>query len=112
MAKKIALIDLDGVLNNYCGDYNKYRIPDMRKGAKEFLEKISESYIIEIFTVRDKDLTEKWLNENGLLEFVSNVTNMKNPFASFIVDDRAVRFDGNYEQTIREIKGFKPFWEK
>ncbi len=112
MPKRIALIDLDGVLNNYCGDYSRNKIPTVRNGAKEFLEKISEDYVIEIFTVRDKELTRSWLEENGLLKFVSNVTDVKNPFTSFIVDDRAVRFDGDYTRTLSEINDFKPFWEK
>ena len=112
MPKRIALIDLDGVLNNYRGDYNKNKIPAIRKGAKEFLEKISEDYVIEIFTVRDKELTRSWLEENGLSIFVSDITRVKNAFASLIVDDRAIRFEGDFEKTLNDVKNFKPFWEK
>ena len=36
---KIALVDLDGVLNEYCGKYNEYEIPKIKDGAKEFLER-------------------------------------------------------------------------
>ena len=32
---KIALVDLDGVLNEYSGKYNEYEVPKIKKGAKE-----------------------------------------------------------------------------
>ena len=44
---KIALVDLDGVLNEYTGKYNEYEVPKVREGAKDFLEKLSENYDIE-----------------------------------------------------------------
>ena len=34
---KIALVDLDGVLNDYTGKYNEQEIPKIKNGAKEFL---------------------------------------------------------------------------
>ncbi len=37
MYRKKILIDLDGVLNVYSGDYDKNIIPDMKKGAKNLL---------------------------------------------------------------------------
>ena len=39
--KKI-LIDLDGVLNVYEGGFNENKIPAIKNGAKEFLEKLSK----------------------------------------------------------------------
>ena len=35
--KKTILIDLDGVLNDYVGNYDKDFIPPIKFGAKEFL---------------------------------------------------------------------------
>ena len=67
MFKKTLLIDLDGVLNQYKGDFNKDIIPPVLNGAKEFLNKISQKYDIKIFTTRNKLKTVKWLIEN---EFV------------------------------------------
>ncbi len=107
---KTLLIDLDGVLNTYCGDYNEYEISPPREGVWEFLEKISKQYRVEIFTVRDKELTQKWLNDNNLNKFVSNITNTKSPYASIIIDDRALNFNGNFNDTIDAIVKFKPHW--
>ena len=54
MHKKLIQIDLDGVLNNYCGNYDAEKIVDVKIGAKEFLEELSKEYNIEIFTVENK----------------------------------------------------------
>ena len=37
MSKKTILIDLDGVLNEYVGNFDKEFIPTIKQGAKEFL---------------------------------------------------------------------------
>ena len=42
--KKTILIDLDGVLNNYVGNYNKDFIPPIKAGAKEFLSDLSKNF--------------------------------------------------------------------
>lgn len=109
--KKIISIDLDGVLNNYTGKYDEKNIPGIKNGAKEFLEKLSKQYRIEIFTVRDIDLTNKWLNENNLSEYIENVSNIKNHFSSIFLDDRAINFDGNYNTAYQKIIEFKPYWK-
>ena len=44
--KKILLVDLDGVLNNYNGKFDPSYIPSIKLGAYEFLEKISKDYVI------------------------------------------------------------------
>lgn len=108
---KTLSIDLDGVLNTYCGNYNEFEISPPRKGAYEFLQKLAQNYKLEIFTVREKNLVQKWLTENGLDEFIQNITNLKNPYASIIIDDRALTFKGDFNQTLEEIKEFKPHWE-
>ncbi len=107
---KTLLIDLDGVLNTYCGDYKEYEISPPREGVSEFLEQVSKEYRIEIFTVRDKKLTQKWLDDNHLNKFISDITNQKSPHASIIIDDRALKFNGNFNETIDAIINFKPHW--
>ena len=110
MPKTIS-IDLDGVLNTYHGNYEENKIAPIKDGAKEFLEALSKDYIIEIFTVRDKDLVSEWVKQNGIQEFITNITNIKNPYTSVFVDDRAVNFDGDYKKTLTIIKEFKPHWK-
>ena len=45
--KKTVLIDLDGVLNQYCGNFDAKYIPMIKDGAKEFLEELSNNFEIK-----------------------------------------------------------------
>ena len=108
--KQTILIDLDGVLNEYKGNFNKDFITDMKVGADEFLEKLSQKFEIKIFTKRNKLLTAKWLIKNNLDKFVEDITNVKD-VARLYVDDRTVCFEGNYLKTFENIKNFKPYWK-
>lgn len=109
--KKIVSIDLDGVLNTYKGNYVKDSLSPMKEGADEFLKNLSREYRIEIFTVRDLNLTKEWLIKNKLIQYIENITDRKNPFASVILDDRAIKFDGNYNKAYKNIMSFKPYWK-
>lgn len=108
---KTIQIDLDGVLNTYCGNYDENKISAPRKGVKEFLEKLAKNYQIEIFTVRNIALVEKWLIKNKLDKYITNISNIKNPFSTVIIDDRAIRFDGNFDKTYEEVINFIPHWK-
>ena len=110
--KKTLMIDLDGVLNTYRGDYKENEISPVREGAKEFLEELSKDFIIEIFTVRDRKLTISWLEENNLIEYIKEVTNVKKSHAFAFIDDRAICFEGEFKTILSKLKTFKPFWQK
>ena len=108
--KKILLIDLDGVLNEYRGNFKNNYIEPPRQNTKEFLEKLSQKYEIKIFTTRNKFLTTKWLIKNELDKYISDVTNIKEPATYIIVDDRCICFDGNYNNLSKAINTYKPYW--
>lgn len=111
MFKKTILIDLDGVLNTYTGNFDKDYIPPIKEGAKEFLQKLSENYEVKIFTTRNKSLVSKWLVEYGVKEYISDITNVKE-LCILYVDDRCVAFDGNYENLTNSINNFKPWYKE
>ena len=111
MYKKLILIDLDGVLNTYNGHFDENVISPMREGAYEFLEELSKNYKINIFTARNADTARKWLISNNLIDFVEEVTNIKSSFASIILDDRAINFNGDFKKSLEIIENFKPFWK-
>ena len=96
----------------YDGHFDENIIPKIRHGAKEFLEQLSHDYRIEIFTTRNKKNTFLWLQENGLLEYVCDITNVKNPFTSIFIDDRAINFEGDFSVVQSHIKTFKPYWKR
>lgn len=108
---KIALVDFDGVLNDYFGEYDEIELPKIKDGAKEFLEELSQIYEIEIFTVRNKIKTIYWLQKNNLAHLIKEVTNIKNPNASIIIDDRAINFDGDFKKVLNLSKNYQPYWK-
>lgn len=108
---KTILIDLDGVLNNYCSDYIKNFIPPLKKEAREFLQILSERFKVVIFSTRNKTLIKKWLENNNLTKYISSITNVKAP-AFVQIDNRCINFNSNYADTIKKIENFLPFRTK
>lgn len=109
--KKTLLIDLDGVLNEYSGNFDKNKIPQIKEGAYDFIERLyKKNYDIKIFTTRNKLLGSKWLIENQLDEFVSDITNVKDP-AFLHIDDRCICYNGDFEETFNSIENFKAYWK-
>ena len=108
--KKTILFDLDGVLNTYDGNYDKTYIPPIREGAHKLIKDLSKDYKIVIFTTRNSLITSKWVIENGLNDYVENVTNIKEP-AYLIIDDRCINFNGDYEILKNKIEKFKVWYK-
>ena len=103
--KKTILIDLDGVLNKYNGNYQENFIPDPALGVGDFLNTLSKKFNIVVFTTRNHKITSQWLKENSLDEYVCEITNIKKPCFLYI-DDRAICHKGNFESTIEQINNF------
>ena len=106
--KPTIMIDLDGVLNNY--SYYTKEIPELQNGAEEFLANLSKEYKLVLFTTRKKRLASKWLKTNKIDRYFSDITNIKYP-AYIYLDDRAIKFEGNYNDTLKEIHNFKTYWK-
>lgn len=107
--KKTILIDLDGVLNEYNGDFKSDYIPKIKDGALDFLKNLSLSYEIKLFTTRNKLLASKWIIENNLDGFVSDITNVKE-LSWLYIDDRCIRFNGNFDDLNYSIRNFKAWY--
>ena len=110
MYRKKILLDLDGVLNVYSGNYDPDKIPEIKNGAREFVEKLNKDFDLYLFTTREKSLSEKWLKENELNTYFKEVTNIKIP-AYLHIDDRCICFDGDYNKLLSEINHFKVYWK-
>ena len=111
MHKKTLMIDLDGVLNNYT-KYEPDKIPTIKAGAKEFLETLynTNEYELVLFTTRPKILAQEWLEKENISKYFKEITNIKKP-AYMYIDDRALKFNGNYNTTLDEIKNFIVYWK-
>jgi len=110
MYKKTVLLDLDGVLNTYCGKYNENFIEPISDGAFEFVKNLSLDYKVVIFTSRNLLLASKWIIENGLEDFIENVTNVKEP-AYLTIDDRCIKFNGSFQDLKSNIEDFKVWYK-
>lgn len=109
--KKKILIDLDGVLNTYDGNYDSKIIPPPKDGAEEFLKELNKTAELYLFTSRNLLLASKWLQTNKIDKYFKDITNVKIP-AFLSVDDRTINFKGDYKTALKEIIEFKPYWKQ
>lgn len=108
MTKYTVCVDFDGVLNDYHGyDENDLSTPQI--GAKEFITKLQLKYEVVIHTTRDSKKVKYWLKQ---YEFPPlKVTNIKQPAVAYI-DDRAIRYNSNFNEVLDKLQTFKTHWEK
>ena len=55
-------------------------------------------------------LAAKWVIENKLDDYISDITNIKEPCWVYI-DDRCISFDGCFDDIIDKIDNFKPYYK-
>jgi len=109
--KKTILIDLDGVLNTYTGNFDKNFIPEIKGGAFEFLKDLSNEYEIKLFTTRNKLIASKWVFDNNLEKFITDITSEKQ-LAWLYIDDRSITFNGNFKELKNNIDNFNVWYKK
>ncbi|MCM1003099.1 MAG: hypothetical protein NC408_02020 [Candidatus Gastranaerophilales bacterium] len=108
--KKTILIDLDGVLNQYTGNFNQDFIPEPKEGVDIFLKKLTENYELKLFTTRNRILASKWLIKHDLDRYFTDITNVKE-LSWLLIDDRCLKFDGDFGILIDKINEFKPWYK-
>lgn len=78
-------------------------------GARTALYILEKHYQLVCFTTRDVEFVKSWLMRHGFPEM--RVTNHK-AMASVMLDDRAVRFEGEWtDKLIQQLVNFRPYWE-
>ena len=109
-------IDFDGVIHLCSKGFHDGTIYDPPvPGARAALQKISEKYDIVIYSakarpdrplINDKtgvELIWEWLKRYDMDKFVKDVTSEK-PRAVFYIDDKAIRFNGKWDDTFKTIE--------
>lgn len=104
--RKRLLIDLDGVLNTYTGNYIPDYIPPITEGAREFLEELNQEFELVLFSAREKDFVRQWSITNRIDKYFSDITNEKK-CAYLIIDDRCICFKGDFKKALAEIRNFR-----
>lgn len=118
---KVIAIDLDGVLAHFeLGWKGGAFIDRPLVGAAEFTEKLRlNGWKIIIFTTRFRtDVVEKWLLEHGIAFDTINkniydiAEESDKVVADVYLDDRAVKFTGDYMAAFYDVERFKPWYFK
>ncbi|MCR5260978.1 MAG: hypothetical protein K6C94_03995 [Candidatus Gastranaerophilales bacterium] len=63
-----------------------------------------------MFTTRNRELAYNWLKKEKIDDYFKEVTNIKKP-AFIYIDDRALKFNGNFIQTFDDIEQFDVYWK-
>lgn len=109
--RPVVCVDLNGVLDLYQGWRNAEHWDPPREGAGEFLRSLRDrGFRVIVFTTRYRHDARSWLDRHGLLPWVDEVTDKK-PAAHVFVDDRAVCFRGDFEETLEKVLAFRAHWE-
>jgi hypothetical protein len=109
-SRKTVCVDFDGVLNDYKGYVEGHTYPINKAGA-EFLRKLKKTgFEVVVLTSARLGDVERVLHDACLDDVVDHITNVKVPAIAYI-DDRAITFRGDFDQTFRELMNFKTWWE-
>lgn len=117
---KTICIDFDGVIADYQGWQGEDKFGSPIQGVQSAMDTLkNEGYTIIIFTTRkDTEALRKYLKENDIrYDYINENpeqptgSNPGKPIADMYVDDRSIRFRGNWLDAIREIAWFKSYKE-
>tara|TARA_A100001515_G_scaffold143839_1_gene146114 strand:- start:14030 stop:14422 length:393 start_codon:yes stop_codon:yes gene_type:complete len=113
--KNIA-IDFDGVVHNFNkGWHDGTCYGEPIRGSLVAIKRLSQRYNVIIFSAKvrpdrplvegktGKELVTEWLAKHEVLKYVSDITHEK-PRAQYYIDDKAVRFNDNWEEIMEELR--------
>lgn len=110
-------IDLDGVLTRNPGKEARLGIddpiPDPLPGAVDFVrEAVGMGYRVVVYSnTRHPAIVNDWLIRHGLGDIVT--TSVGLPEATVYLDDRGLRFEGDFQAALEFLKGDpRPWWRK
>jgi hypothetical protein len=110
-SRPLVCVDLNGVLDAYTGWKDPDHWDPPRAGARAFLESLhAHGFDVVVFTTRHPTGVRRWLREHHLHDLVLAVTRRKPP-AHVFIDDRAICFQGDFDQALKQVIGFKAHWE-
>jgi hypothetical protein len=118
---KIIAIDFDGVINSYKGGWKGPTVVDdpVSSAIESINTLLGQGYKVVIYSTRAQ--TEEGLNtiREYLLKHGGNPTMVegieitdKKPIAHVYIDDRAITFNGDWKETLKQIEEFRPWMEK
>jgi hypothetical protein len=114
--KQTIILDFDGVVHSYTSGWKGADvIPDPpTPGAKEAILKLREKYVVVICSSRSHQFggiaaIRAWLDKHGI--YVDDVPEHKPPHVC-VIDDRALRFEGDWQAVLDGIERASVPWNK
>lgn len=109
----VITLDFNGVLDRYPGWRGVVEVFEPAEGVREFLEALRLTFntIVIQSATRPISEVEAWVEKYGFDDLVDFVTTEKLPSVAY-VDDRAVRHDGDFNQTLHQIYSLVPHWKR
>jgi hypothetical protein len=113
MKKKRVLVDLDKTLHQYSKGWSDGTVYDPPiAGAREAMNELKErGYEVVIFSVRTGKSNPDWKKQERMVkewlvkyDIPFDVITSEKLAAEFYIDDRAIRFEGNWDKTLQVIK--------
>src|SRR4030042_1183816 len=109
-SRNTVCVDFDGVLNDYRGYKEGYVYP-LNKDGIAVVRKLKEiGFRVVILSSARLAGIERALHDAFLDDVVDQITNVKVPAIAYI-DDRAITFRGNFQETLEELLNFRTWWE-
>ena len=109
--KRTVCLDFDGVIHSYrSGWQGPTVIPDPPiHRSKEAIDRLRKNFRVVIFSARCQDESGKQAIENWLAQndIVVDEVCLHKPPAYIYVDDRAVPFTGDWDETISKVNDFR-----
>jgi len=113
--KPTIALDFDGVIHlNQSFISSTIIIEEPVPGAASAIEQLSRQYKVVVFSCRANtpggiEAIEDWLTVHGIE--VDDVVDYK-PHATVYIDDRAIQFSGDWQDTLEQVEGFEPWQSK
>lgn len=104
----VIAIDFDDTLQDRSNVLPGYRMGQPTRGAILATQRIAQDHTIIIFTARRVQdprvykAVEDWLNHFQIPH--SGITNIKRPEFEVYIDNRALRFNGDWANTLADLK--------
>lgn len=105
-------LDVGGVLakKNPTEDYQHLEPLD---GCKEFLEELRRRKVdLVVNSAHPPEEVQEWLKRFDLLALINLGVSPDKPRAEKYLDDRMVRYKGNYDEALEKILSFEPWWHE
>jgi ribonucleotide monophosphatase NagD (HAD superfamily) len=114
--KQTVIVDFDGVLHSYSSGWKGADVisDPPTEGASEAMYKLREKYVVVVVSSRchqagGSEAIRNWLALHGIV--VDEVTSNKPPHI-VVIDDRALRFEGDWNKTLTGIEAASVPWNK